>query len=721
MWENLARVRWARLSHAYGLARDVPRILRAMVANDEEVRKTGWNHFWGAVNHQGDFYDSTVAVVPFLIDALTREEVPCRVSILDYLRRRWLEAPDYGGDPYVPDPPGGVGVPTPVLTDVEFATVSQAPSGEAVDKDAEKGGEDDTWDPESMRPMDLCAWQFARAVQAGRPVYAWLLEDSDRKVSAEAAMILLLWHETRAAGKRTMIRTIEDEADPIEQAGRILEFGVYAAAEDVPQLVEWAAPHRPMEVRAAAALAAFFVAIPAAQPAAEAVQDLAVPDCGAFARLPPRGIYEDGLRKLPAYSANVVLRLADNLDDDLRWRALQALSSSLPQAQHLSALRLRPCLVRRLSDHDARVRSAAALLLSQHGESIWDVERHDVSVLLNALDDAEASVCGHVACLLALLSPRLSPGDCREAIARIDGAIRRFSGDPKSCVRFETSGVAAAGYLKEQRARLLEAKEPGVIELLAASFDEKRLGGRSPLGACDRKLADAYARDPRKTLADAVRAVEKGDNRSAALGAARWLTTLGLAAGPALRALDAMAQRKGDPYAQGEAKAAAAFIRWSFLTPWPGVYPEAAPLDHPETYLGDDRCTYVGITGKFEVDGRIYHWRQERRCPREAALRALFAGGSLPEGRGVLDALIAESTHAAVLCGDVAIPHRFPIADWRRAVAAAGGLAVADPLIRAARQRCRAEAQGKGSDGKAALACELELAEIIRQLSGRLV
>jgi hypothetical protein len=717
VWENLARVRWNWLGHAYGPARDVPRILRDMVARDNEVRKDGWNRFWGAVNHQGDFYDSTVAVVPFLIDALTREEVPCRVSILDYLRRRWLEAPDYGGDPYVPEPPGGVDVPTPVLTDAEFAAVSQETSGEAVDKHAE----DDTWDPETMRRMDLCAWQFARAVQAGRPVYEWLLEDSDRKVSAEAAMILLLWPQTRAAGKQTLIRTIEDEADTIEQAGRILEFGVYAAAEDVPQLLEWAASHRPIEVQAAAALAAALVVNPAAPPAAAALVDASAPECQAFARLPKRGIYEDELRKMPVNSVNVVLRLADNLDDDLRWRALRALSRSLPQAQLLSALRLMPCLVRRLSDHDARVRCTAALLLSQHGESIWDVERHDVSVLLNALDDAEASVCGHVACLLTLLSPRLSPGDRREALARIDGAIRRFPDDPKNWVRFESSYVDAAGYLKEQRARLLEAKEPGVCELLAASFDEKRLGGRAPLGACDRKLADAYARDPQKTLADAVRAVEKVDNRSAALGAARWLTTLGWAAGPALRALDAMANRKGDPYAQGEAMAAAEFIRKAFVTAPPHYFPAVAPGDRPEERLADDTFTVVGFNHRFETDGRIYHWRQERRCPREAALRALFSRGPLPPGGRVLAALIAESTHAAVLCGDVAIPHRFPIHHWRWAVDLAGGLAVADPLIRAARQRCRAEAQGKGSDGKAALACELELAEVIRQLSGRLI
>src|SRR5579883_1667775 len=142
MWENLARVRWDRLSHAYGRATDVPRILRNMTAADEAVRKAGWDRFWGAVNHQGDFYDSTVAAVPFLIDALTRDEVPCRVTILDYFRGRWLEAPEYGGDPYVPEPPGGFDEPTPVLTDAEFAAVSQTPSDDPGDEDPDDDGDD---------------------------------------------------------------------------------------------------------------------------------------------------------------------------------------------------------------------------------------------------------------------------------------------------------------------------------------------------------------------------------------------------------------------------------------------------------------------------------------------------------------------------------------------------------------------------------------------------
>ena len=83
-------------------------MLRDMIAKDEERRNAGWQRFEGAVNHQGDYYDSTVAVIPFLIEVITSANTPDRADILNYLRTRWLDAPAYGGDPSMTEPPGGV-------------------------------------------------------------------------------------------------------------------------------------------------------------------------------------------------------------------------------------------------------------------------------------------------------------------------------------------------------------------------------------------------------------------------------------------------------------------------------------------------------------------------------------------------------------------------------------------------------------------------------------
>lgn len=59
----LLRVDWKSLTHAYGHAQDVPAMLCGMLARDADERAKSWDNFWGAVNHQGDFYDSTVACI----------------------------------------------------------------------------------------------------------------------------------------------------------------------------------------------------------------------------------------------------------------------------------------------------------------------------------------------------------------------------------------------------------------------------------------------------------------------------------------------------------------------------------------------------------------------------------------------------------------------------------------------------------------------------------
>jgi hypothetical protein len=134
--------------------------------------------------------------------------------------------------------------------------------------------------------------------------------------------------------------------------------------------------------------------------------------------------------------------------------------------------------------------------------------------------------------------------------------------------------------------------------------------------------------------------------------------------------------------------------------------------------LADEVAVEVGISGPIEYQGRLYHWRRERRSPPVSAVHTLFALDQVSPDDRVLKAMLSESVHTATVLGQCSVPHRFSIAQWRRAATAAGGLGVAEPQIRATRQRCREQAwSGIGS----AFAAEQELAEVIRQLSGRLV
>src|SRR6185436_9851956 len=73
------------LRHAYGSAEGVPGWVRGLVDSDPAVREESLDAMYGAVHHQGDIYDSTVAAVPYLIEALTTPGLPGRDGIAKLL------------------------------------------------------------------------------------------------------------------------------------------------------------------------------------------------------------------------------------------------------------------------------------------------------------------------------------------------------------------------------------------------------------------------------------------------------------------------------------------------------------------------------------------------------------------------------------------------------------------------------------------------------------
>jgi hypothetical protein len=779
MWDNLLRVDWGRLNHAYGRARDVPNILANMVSPDEKAQAAGWSAFWGSVNHQGDFYDSTVAAIPFLVEAADDPRVPDRASLLNYFRTRWEDAPHYGGDPVLTEPPGGVDEPTPLLSAAGVA-VRQA-SDASDDEDQEEA--DEEFDADAYRRMDLCAWQTGRAILAGRPTFQRLLKDPDRETAAAAAALLLRWPESRGAAKQALVRTIEDEPDAVAQGRRVLDFGVYAAADDAAVFARWVMPQRPAALRAAAALAWAWAINPGPLPeaAAQTLDEVSAGSCDAFARLPWVGVWHRGPWSLPANAAGLVLQLADHRDKEVRWRAVQGLALGRETAKHLPAARVVPVLSKHLADRYSRVREAAAFALAQRGESILMSEPALVPRLLRALDDSAPSACGHAARLLVAMGHRLTPAQRAEALARMDRAAARFKGQGHCYVDFPSMGTEVVPFLKCQRRFLGKPARWHAQELLAECAFPDRQDRRLPPLECDRRLADVYAQAPQEVMAAAGKAVCGANDRTLAIGAAHWLMTLGPAAEPALPGLDAMAEGKLDSYAREKARAASEFIRGSLHVPPegdageavarrqatllsstlkggeslgsdeaafarqllqdcvhldPGTRTRAAeqlaqwapktsrvPGLRPalEKLLTDDAVAEVGIPGLFEFEGKLYHWRRERRRPRAAAIRALFQMDWVPKGNTMLRAMLAESMQAAVVCGRCAAPFRFGLRQWRSAVATAGGLAAADPLIRAARQQCHQQAWSGHRGDNTAYAAETELAEVLRQLSGRLV
>jgi len=738
MWDNLLHVDWGRLTHAYGWARGVPGMLRGMIAADDGIRAKAWDRFQGAVNHQGSFYDSTVAVVPFLIEAVANAATPGRVDVLQYFRDRWREAPDYGGDALVTEPPGGVDLPIPLLTDEAFAQAERA-AGASPRDDEQDDQEEEEFDIEAYRRMDLCAWQTGRAIEAGRPTFERLLEDPGRAVAAAAAMLLLMWPQTRALAKRALIRTIVHEPEPLTKAERILELGVYATSDDEVALTRWL--HHPGPVQAAAALVLAWLADPAPppEPAAAVLAEVSRPNADALARLPRAGVFERGPWILPPNAAPLILRLAENENKELRWRAVQGLALGHPTAKHLSAAQVVPVLLARLSDDYNRIRVAAASALAQRGEAVLDVAPDAVPVLLRALDghrsrdwgdgiaslDSDASICGQAARLLALVSLRLRAEQRQQALAGIERAILRYVGRHDAQVWLDMMSVPASPLLQKLRDHLAQPGDWALADLFAGFSDPNSQDRLSPPD-CDRRLAQAYARAPDEVITAAIAAVRAGSDRWAAMGAAQWLATLGPVAEPALPALDAVASGPLDPYARDQVLAAGGFIRQSLLVTRErdgdsptrsAASPGEAEIPTLEHMLAEEACTEVGIAGPYECGRRLVHWRHERRATRAGAIRALFAIERVPSDDRMLAAMLAEAVHAHAICGKSAEPPRFPVAQWRLAADAAGGLALAEPRIRAARRQCQ-NTPWPGHSGPHV--CEAELAEVIRVLSGRL-
>jgi hypothetical protein len=85
MFAGIDDIEWGSLRHAYGSAEDVPDWIRGLADPDPAVREECLDAMRGAVHHQGDVYDSTVAAVPFLLEALATPGLPGRAGIA-----RWL-------------------------------------------------------------------------------------------------------------------------------------------------------------------------------------------------------------------------------------------------------------------------------------------------------------------------------------------------------------------------------------------------------------------------------------------------------------------------------------------------------------------------------------------------------------------------------------------------------------------------------------------------------
>ena len=62
--------RWSELTHAYGVASDIPALLLALAKRPEQQSANGepWFTLWSSLYHQGDVYTASYAAIPHVVE-----------------------------------------------------------------------------------------------------------------------------------------------------------------------------------------------------------------------------------------------------------------------------------------------------------------------------------------------------------------------------------------------------------------------------------------------------------------------------------------------------------------------------------------------------------------------------------------------------------------------------------------------------------------------------
>jgi len=93
---------WNELKHAYGVASDIPLLLKQLEAAPSS-NGTGklWQSLWGSLCHQGDVYPASYAAVPHLVRILATE--PLHADANFFLLPAGIEIARASGDLTIPE------------------------------------------------------------------------------------------------------------------------------------------------------------------------------------------------------------------------------------------------------------------------------------------------------------------------------------------------------------------------------------------------------------------------------------------------------------------------------------------------------------------------------------------------------------------------------------------------------------------------------------------
>jgi hypothetical protein len=85
MLEQIDKINWKKLKHAYGSAADVPKLIRDLADPGERVRDGALYSLYGNIFHQGTRYEATPHAIPFLFELIEHESVRDKHKIIALL------------------------------------------------------------------------------------------------------------------------------------------------------------------------------------------------------------------------------------------------------------------------------------------------------------------------------------------------------------------------------------------------------------------------------------------------------------------------------------------------------------------------------------------------------------------------------------------------------------------------------------------------------------
>jgi hypothetical protein len=119
---DLESSRWSELSHAYGAAGNVPRLLAGMLSGDE----SSVDELFSSLCHQGSIYTASYAAVPYLVDIAARLLRPdLRTQILVLVGSIATSSDDRSDVPIAPDVRDAYETALPRARDLALATLGE--------------------------------------------------------------------------------------------------------------------------------------------------------------------------------------------------------------------------------------------------------------------------------------------------------------------------------------------------------------------------------------------------------------------------------------------------------------------------------------------------------------------------------------------------------------------------------------------------------------------